>query len=249
MTTVTDRRNGIHWKAIILLALVWVLLMGELSVANVVFGVVLGVVVNFVFPLPPISFHGRLRPLGVLYMGFRLVTDLVVSSIKVVAVVFQFGRKFENAVIRVPLRSHSDLYLTITAELTCLVPGSVVLEARRSDDTLYVHVMDVRGPEDLDAAREHTLAAERRVLKALGSREEITCLREGRPIPRPDDPRTGRIADAGEGTAAAEHDDPFDPMEDTDGGQPADPQGASESSGATDPEEAVENSEQGREDS
>lgn len=237
MSTVTERRNGIHWKAVVLLTVVWVLLWGELSVANVVFGLALGLVVNIVFPLPPISFHGRLRPLGVLHMGFRLVTDLVVSSIKVVAVVFQFGRTFENAVIRVPLRSHSDLYLTVTAELTCLVPGSVVLEARRSADTLYVHVMDVRGPEDLDAAREHTLAAERRVLRAFGSREEISCLREGRPIPRPDDPRTGRIEDAGEGTAAAAADDPFDPMEDTDGGQPAETQ------------EAAGTSEEGREDS
>ena len=221
MSTVTDRRNGVHWSAIVLLAAVWVLLWGDLSVVNVVFGLVLGLVVNFVFPLPPISFHGRLRPLGVLYMGFRLFTDLVVSSIKVVAVVFQFGRKVENAVIRVPLRSHSDLYLTVTAELTCLVPGSVVLEARRSSDTLYVHVMDVRGPEDLDTAREHTLAAERRVLKAFGSTEEINCLREGRPIPRPDDPRTGRIVDAGQGAATAEDEDPFDRMEDTGGDQPA----------------------------
>lgn len=215
MSTMTDRRNGVQWRAIILLAVVWVLLLGELSVANLLFGAILGLVVTTVFPLPPISFHGRLRPLGVLHLGLRLVTDLVVSSIRVVAVVFQFGRKLENAVIRVPLRSHSDLYLTVTAELTCLVPGSVVLEARRSSDTLYIHVMDVKGPEDLEDARNHTLAAERRVLRAFGSKEEVECLREGRTIPRPDDPQTGRIVESGQGEPADEGEDPFDRMEET----------------------------------
>lgn len=213
MSPVTQRRNGIQWGGAVVLAFVWVLLWGELSVVNVVFGALLGVVISWVFPLPPISFHGRVRPLGVLYLGFRLVADLVVSSIHVVAVVFQFGRTIENAVIRVPLKSHSDLYLTITAELTCLVPGSVVLDSRRSSDTLYVHVMDVREPGDLDDARDHTLAAERRVLHAFGSRAELAALRAGEPIPRPDDPRAGRIVEGGHGEVTPEDEDPFDPME------------------------------------
>lgn len=251
MSTMTNRRNGIPWRAIILLAIIWVLLWGELSLALLLFGAVLGLLVTWVFPLPPLSFHGRLRPLGLVYLAFRLVTDLVVSSIQVVRVVFDFRRQIENAVIRVPLRSHSDLYLTVTAELTCLVPGSVVLEARRSEDTLYVHVMDVRGPEDLEDARQHTLGAEQRVLKAFGSDEEIRCLREGQPIPRPDDPRTGRIVEGGQGAMTDEDDDPFDPMEETfelaDEGDGADP-GDGADDGEDSDDRANPDSDRGRED-
>ncbi|MFX4272208.1 Na+/H+ antiporter subunit E [Propionibacteriaceae bacterium Y1685] len=186
MSAMTDRRNGIQYKTVIALAVVWVLLWGQLSVANVVLGVAVGLLVTLVFPLPPISFHGRLRPWGAIRMVLRLLYDLVVSSFIVVVRVFQFGRTFDNAVLRVPLRSHSDLYMTLTAELTCLVPGSVVLEARRASDTIYIHVMDVRGPEDLEAARRGTLASEQRVLRALGSAEELACLRGDLPIPRTD---------------------------------------------------------------
>ncbi|MFW6598896.1 Na+/H+ antiporter subunit E [Propionibacteriaceae bacterium Y2011] len=182
----TDRRNGLQYKTIIALTVVWVLLWGELSILNVLIGLIVGLVITLVFPLPPISFHGRLRPLGALWLGVKLVLDLVVASLSVVGTVFHFGKKFDNAVIRVPLRSHSDLYMTIAAELTCLVPGSVVIEASRSTDTLYVHVMDVSGPEDLEAAKQAALDAEIRVLKALGSNEELECLRTGAPMPRPD---------------------------------------------------------------
>ncbi|MDN5726029.1 MAG: Na+/H+ antiporter subunit E [Propionibacteriales bacterium] len=214
MSATTHRRNGIQYKTIIALAVVWILLWGKLSLVDVVFGLVVGLLITVVFPLPPITFHGRLRPIGMAWLVIKLLSDLVVSSFVVVARVFQFGRTFENAVIRVPLRSHSDLYMTLTSELTCLVPGSVVLETRRSADTLYVHVMDVRGPADLEDARRGTLASEERVLRALGTREELDCLREGREIPRTDDRTTARTESTAGSPDAA---DPFEAAEESEG--------------------------------
>ena len=38
-----------------------------------------------------------------------------------------------NAVVRVKLQTHSDLYQTLTSELVSLVPGSIVIEARRQE--------------------------------------------------------------------------------------------------------------------
>ena len=41
------------------------------------------------------------------------------------------------------LRSQSDLFLTVTAQLCSLVPGSIVVEAHRLSGLLYIHVFDV----------------------------------------------------------------------------------------------------------
>ena len=93
-------------------------------------------------PMPTIDFHGRVRPLGLLRLVVHFVRDLVVASLQVAWLALN-GRRPRSAVIRVRLRSHSDLYLTLTAQLCSLVPGSVVVEAHRHDGVLYVHLLDV----------------------------------------------------------------------------------------------------------
>jgi multicomponent Na+:H+ antiporter subunit E len=79
--------------------------------------------------------------------------------------------------IRVDLRSDSDLYQTLTTELVSLVPGSLVVEARRSTRTLYLHVLDVDTPAELPPARDSVLDAEARVIEAYGSAEDRERLR------------------------------------------------------------------------
>ena len=53
--------------------------------------------------------------------------------------------------------TRSDLYLTLTSELVSLVPGSLVMEARRQESVVYVHVMDVRSEADIESARREVL--------------------------------------------------------------------------------------------
>ncbi len=169
-------RHRPPWARIAVLAVVWVLFWGDLSLANLLSGLVLGLVVTLVFPLPPIAFSGRVRPVALARLVGRLLADLVRSSLTVAAQAFRFGRPMRNAVVRVDLRSRSDLYLTLTTELVSLVPGSLVLEARRQQGVVYLHVMDVRSETDLEDARRNVLAAEARVLRAFGSAAEIAAL-------------------------------------------------------------------------
>lgn len=180
---IPERRGGLQWKMILILAVVWVLLWGELSVILVVGGLLLGLIVSLVFPLPPLHFHGRIRPLGLLALIVRLITDLVRASVSLTWLALRFGYTPRNAVVKVQLRTVDDFYLTATAELVTLVPGSIALEARRLEGTIYLHVMDVRSPEDLEAARTDVLAAEARVIRAFGSRAEIEALKSGLPMP------------------------------------------------------------------
>ena len=159
-------------------AVIWVLLWGDLSLANLVSGFLLGLVITWVFPLPPIDFHGRFRPWQHAKMIAILLADLTRSSFVVAAQAFHFGHTMRNAVVRVDLKTHSDLYLTLTSELVSLVPGSLVMEARRQESVLYLHVMDVRSEADILDARRKVLQAEERVVRSFGSDDEVASLRE-----------------------------------------------------------------------
>lgn len=175
------RTGGTQWKMIVILTIVWVLLLGKLTVGTIVAGFALGLLVTLVFPLPPVEFRGRLHLFGQLWLALRLVLDLVRSSFVVALLAFRRETP-KSAMIRVDLRSDSDLYQTLTSELVCLVPGSIVIEARRSTRTLYLHVLGVEQPSDLEPIRQSVLDAESRVVAAYGSAEEREAIhREGRP--------------------------------------------------------------------
>ncbi|SDS92368.1 Na+/H+ antiporter subunit E [Jiangella sp. DSM 45060] len=174
---VPSRRTGVQWPMLIGLTIVWVLLWGGLTVTNVLSGLVVAVVVTLVFPLPPIVFGGKLRPRGLAVLIGWFVVELFVASVEVAVQALRPGKQPPNAVIEADLRSHSDLYLTLTAELLSLVPGSLVVEARRSTSTLFLHVLGVRDAEDVEKARRRALRQEERVMLALASDEELAAYR------------------------------------------------------------------------
>jgi multicomponent Na+:H+ antiporter subunit E len=166
----------LQWRMGLVSAAVWVLLWADLSLANLLSGFVLGLLITLVFPLPPIAFAGRFRPWEHTKLVARLFVDLVRSSFVVAAQAFRFGHTMTNAVVKVQLRTRSDLYLTLTSEVVTLVPGSLVMEARRQESVLYLHVMDVRSRADVAGARRMVLEAEDRVVRSFGSAAEVAAL-------------------------------------------------------------------------
>src|SRR5690554_2946853 len=137
------RRTRLQWASIATLTVVWIVLWGDVSVANLLGGLVVGVLVTVLLPLPPIDFHGRLRPGSIVYLLGRFMVDLAVASVHVAALALDLRRTPRGAVVGVQLRNHSDLYLTITAELSTLTPGSLVVEAHRLTGMIYLHVLDI----------------------------------------------------------------------------------------------------------
>ncbi|MGY1453654.1 Na+/H+ antiporter subunit E [Streptomyces sp. SS8] len=169
------RRPALQWPFITWLVVVWVLLWGDLSFANVFSGLAVAVLVSLVFPLPPIAFAGRVRPLPLARLVLRFCYDLVTASLEVAARALDPRHKPVNSVIAVRLRSRSDLYLTLTAELLTLVPGSVVLEADRDSGTLHLHVLGANDETGMARARETALAQEERLVRALASDSELAA--------------------------------------------------------------------------
>jgi multicomponent Na+:H+ antiporter subunit E len=163
-----DQAAALGW-----LVLIWNLLWGDFSWGNLLGGLLAGMAVLVFFPLPPVTFAGRVRPRALLALAGRFVAELVVASVHVAAVAVRPGFVPRSAVIGVPLRVRTDLNLALTAELVSLVPGTLILEVDREAAILYLHVLDVRGPQGLADNRQRVLDIERRIVRAIGSADEL----------------------------------------------------------------------------
>jgi multicomponent Na+:H+ antiporter subunit E len=180
-----------HPAASVALTVVWVLLWDQISLFIVLTGLLLALMVGLVFPLPPIDLHGRFRPLQGLRLAARLLADASRASVDVVRLAFRFGTVPRSSIIRVQLRSRSDLYLTLTAEQVCLVPGTIVLEVHRATSTLYLHVLGATDEAAIASAVQGVFDAEERALRTFGSAVELAALEAGEPQPVSDDATEG----------------------------------------------------------
>ncbi|MCM0675978.1 Na+/H+ antiporter subunit E [Micromonospora phytophila] len=186
-----SRRRAGRWRdqlrALAWLVLIWNLLWGDFSWGNLVGGVLVGGAVLLFFPLPPVTFAGRLRPRALLVFALRFAGELASASANVARIAVRPGYRPRGAIVAVRLRVRTDLNLALTAEAISLVPGTLIIEVDRDAGVLHVHVLDVRGPEDLADSRDRILAVERRIVRAVGSAVELRRVQtdsvERRPAP------------------------------------------------------------------
>lgn len=174
-------RSSTPWKqrlkfrplSVLGMLIVWVLLWGSAAPTILISGILIGWLVDMVFPLPPIYWEGKFRPVGFLILVVHLLRDLVVSSFRVVALVFHRPVNLNAGIIRVDLHTDNDLYQVQVAEMISLVPGTVVVEVVRSPRRLYLHAIDLVGDDPVARVQRMAFGVESRVLRAFGSDEEI----------------------------------------------------------------------------
>lgn len=170
------QRGGFQPRTIVVIALAWALMWDRLSWGNLVNGFLVGVVVTLVFPLPSVEYYGRPRPIRVLVLVLRFIWSLSAASWHVAVMALRRTRPPKGSIIEVQLRTRSDLYLTIVAVMVALVPGSVVVEVRRAAGTLFVHDVDAVDERTLEERRQVVLDLEKRLVRAIGTPEEITAV-------------------------------------------------------------------------
>lgn len=179
------RRLTRLWPTMAVGAVLWVLLWGDLSWANVLSGMALGVLVAAAFPLPPFGTAATLRPGRLLRLAGRFVSDLVLASFQVAWSAVTPGPTPEGGLVSVQLRTRSDLFIATTAGLSSMVPGTLVIDHDQPSGTLRLHVLDLDGSGGDDAVRESTLALEARVLRAFASHDELVRVGLADPFDRP----------------------------------------------------------------
>ncbi|RXR25896.1 Na+/H+ antiporter subunit E [Oerskovia turbata] len=190
-----------QWRTVVWLTVVWVMLWGDLSWGNVLAGVLLASLLITFMPLPSIATSGTARPWPLLVLVGRFVADLVVASFQVSMQAFRLHHTPHGAVVGVRLRNPSDIYMTITSELSSLVPGSLVIEAHRLTGMLYLHVLDLDAAGGADKVRQDTLDLEARVLRAFASNDDLKAA--GLYHPRGGTPEPAGATPSGGGPGAA----------------------------------------------
>lgn len=146
----------------IVLALLWAVLTGSLTLPNLVFGFLIGFSVLFLLHHDRASLHYYRTT--IMAGGFLLyfLKELIVSSLRVAFDIVTPTHYNRPGVIAVPLAARTDLEITLLANLISLTPGTLSLDLSADRKTLYIHAMFVDDPDTL--RREIKTGIERRLL-------------------------------------------------------------------------------------
>ncbi|PQM74285.1 Na+/H+ antiporter subunit E [Corynebacterium sp. J010B-136] len=161
----TGARHRFRPSFILWLTIMWCLLMGEFTWANVFGGMLVGLGIVFFLPLPamPISelnvSWGRL----IRYM-FIWTGELLWASVKVGWIAIRPGEKPKNAILRGPMRVENELVLSFAVVLYNLQPGGTVAEIDIANRMLTVHVLDATTQADIDREVANLVSLERRMI-------------------------------------------------------------------------------------
>lgn len=163
---------------VLALAVVWVLLWGSVAPTAIVGGLIIGLLVTMLFPLPLLPERLPLRPLKALRLLAYLAVDLAASGVRVSLVTLLRGRRARAGIIGLPLCTDSDRAVTTLVAGCALTPGSYVLQIDRRRRRWYVYCLGLHPAGAVDRARGQLMNLQMRVIDAMGSDEDVRRCRE-----------------------------------------------------------------------
>lgn len=162
---------------VVALVALWALLWGSVSWLTLLTGALVAFAVTRFFYLPPVALSGRINPLALAHFLATFALDLFLASFQVAYQALNPRWDPHPSIVAVQLRTSSDLILTLTSISVSLVPGTLVVDVDREHSILYLHALSTRSKDDIPKVREHTLAYERRIAVALGTRDDVLAVR------------------------------------------------------------------------
>lgn len=148
----------------LLLAVVWMLLAGEVSTRELVIGFLLGFGILALFPRALSSGGYVRRTLAALgFLGFFL-RELTLANVQVALFALQRRPRLNPLIVAVPLRVQGDTAQTLLAASITLMPGTVALGFSADRRVMYAHAI---GTASAQAARDSILKVEDRLLRVL----------------------------------------------------------------------------------
>ncbi|MEF2280231.1 Na+/H+ antiporter subunit E [Deinococcus sp. YIM 134068] len=148
----------------LLLAVVWALFAGEVSLRELVVGFLLGFGILAVFPRALGTGEYVRRGLaGLGFVGFFL-RELTVANVQVALFALRRHPPLHPMIVAVPLRVEGDGPLTFLVAVTNLMPGTVTVGFSPDRRTMYAHAI---GTPDPRTTRESVHRVEDRLLRVL----------------------------------------------------------------------------------
>ena len=154
------------------LVVVWLALWGQITIANVLSGALVAVVVVWIAGTRR-SGQVAIRPLRILQLGGYFAFGLVEASLIVAREVLARRRRIRTGIVAVPLHGSSHAVVTLIANIVSLTPGTLTVDVRTDPLTLYVHVLHLR---DVDDVRRDVRRLEVLVVRAFGTIDALAGL-------------------------------------------------------------------------
>lgn len=136
------RRLLPHPLLTVSLALLWLLLVNQLSAGHVVLGALLG----WLIPFATSSFWPEQirirRPLTLLRFFAVFMLDIVRGSFQVAWLILLGPSRLRPVFVEVPLALETDLAISLLANTISLTPGTVSARLSADKRTLIVHTLD-----------------------------------------------------------------------------------------------------------
>lgn len=149
------------------LTVVWVLLQGELTPANVLGGALAAGIVLLAVPLAAPDRRHRVHPVALVRFLALVGWSLVTSSATVArTVLVPRPERLRAGFVRVVLPGATQLVATMVANAISLTPGTLTVTAAVDDAGAVLHV-HVLGLGDVDAYRDEVALLHRRATAAV----------------------------------------------------------------------------------
>ncbi|HYG35193.1 MAG TPA: Na+/H+ antiporter subunit E [Clostridia bacterium] len=132
----------------ILLALLWVLATGALTLANLALGFIIGFIVLGVSRRVDAPGRYLSNWWHCLRLALFFLRELVTSSLRVAHDVLTPTHHMQPAILAVPLDAKTDAEITVLASLITLTPGTLCLDVSTDRKVMYLHAMYVHDEEE-----------------------------------------------------------------------------------------------------
>lgn len=150
----------------ILISMLWALLTGKVTIANLGIGFALGyVALTLLYPATGKKLSYFQKSMQFVRFALFFAKELMVSSYRVALDVVKPLPLMRPGVVGIPLDAETDLEITMLANLISLTPGTLSLDVSKDRKTLYIHAMYVVNPDELRAEIKDGM--ERRLLELL----------------------------------------------------------------------------------
>ncbi|WP_342642900.1 Na+/H+ antiporter subunit E [Rhodoligotrophos ferricapiens] len=149
----------------LVLALVWVAVTATFTIANFLFGFLLGAGALWLVREQFSTRRYLSRTWSLLKLAVTFLIELTKSTWTVVKLVWTASPQYETGFVALPLRVRSDREITLLANLITLTPGTLSVDVSDDRSTLYIHALDAPDIESL--RRDIATGFERQVREAL----------------------------------------------------------------------------------
>lgn len=166
------RKSRPSFILFIWIVIMWQLLWGEVTWANIFGGIGVALLISIFVPMPRVPVSDiRVNWPAMIKLFATFFVDFLVASFTVAYLALRRQDPPPCAVVEIPMRTRDDLTLASAIALINLQPGGLVIDIDNRRKTVTMHLLDGSSTGRIDKTVAQLARLERQVIRAFESRE------------------------------------------------------------------------------